>query len=117
MQSIFYVSIPDFIYNLSLFVQVPKYLKIHSLVNGLFMVFYMDLYQIGNNVTKLFSVFQGTPVAGVKGGWQGFADSSETSETIMIAGTAPKQWSRFWGGFFPIWEHFFEKTTPNTTPE
>jgi hypothetical protein len=35
----------------------------------------------------------------------------------MIAGTAPKQWGRFWGGFFPIWEHFFEKTTPNTTPE
>jgi hypothetical protein len=25
---------------------------------------------------------------------------------------ALKRWSRFWGGFFPIWEHFFEKTTP-----
>jgi hypothetical protein len=35
----------------------------------------------------------------------------------MIAGTAPKQWGRFWGGFFPIWELFFEKTTPKTTPE
>ena len=77
----------------------------------------MGLYRIGNNVTKSFSVFQGTPVAGVKGGWQGFGDSSETSETIMIAGIASKRWGRFWGGFFPIWEHFFEKTTPNTTPE
>jgi hypothetical protein len=35
----------------------------------------------------------------------------------MIAGTAPKQWGRFWGGLFPIKEHFYQKTTPNTTPE
>jgi hypothetical protein len=56
-----------------------------------------------------------TPVAGVKGGWQGFGDSFETSETIMIAGTAPKQWGRFWGGLFPIKEHFTRKP-PQTPP-
>lgn len=66
------------------------------------MVFYMGLYRIGNNVTKSFSVFQRTPVAGVKGGRQGFGNIPKLPETTINIDIAQKQWSRFWGGFFPI---------------
>ena len=89
---------PLTIYNLRLFGRVPKYLKIHSLVKGLFMVFYMGLYRIGYNVTKSFSVSQGTPVAGVKGGWQGFENIPKSPETTINIDIALKLERIAWPG-------------------
>ena len=58
----------------------------------------MDLYQIGNNVTKLFSDSQGTPVAGVKGPSHYLVISDSTpippAKPAFFASFAPQKVSR-----------------------